>query len=158
MFLTVHGSAGALLGALTGEPVSAFLLGVGSHAVLDSIPHGDEGLFGGYERHAYIRALLRLAFVDACTLAIVLFAMLRPDHAWPSFAIIVGIAGSVLPDVASGFAILFPNVPVLRWYYKIHAYCHDRMIPYTPPLAVGLAIQSIVLAVTVFAFFRLAAG
>ena len=41
MIVTVHVVAGGVIGELVGNPAAAFLLGIISHFILDSIPHFD---------------------------------------------------------------------------------------------------------------------
>ena len=53
MFVTNHALSGVLIGrALEGRPVTAFLVGIGSHLVLDTIPHWgcDKRAEGGPDR------------------------------------------------------------------------------------------------------------
>ncbi|HHV63175.1 MAG TPA: hypothetical protein GXX51_11135 [Firmicutes bacterium] len=41
MYCTTHTVAGAAAGLLAGDPVTGFILGLGTHAVLDALPHHD---------------------------------------------------------------------------------------------------------------------
>lgn len=151
MFLTVHGTAGALVGSLTGNPVSAFALGVLSHAVLDIIPHGDERLGDEKTGKEKLRFILTLGLIDSAILLVALLALLQPWEVWPSWSVLAGIAGGVIPD---GFQLLHHLFPRVRWlerYQHIHDAFHLHVIRYDPPFAFGMAVQLLVLIAIVVA-------
>jgi hypothetical protein len=152
MFLTVHAPIGALIGMVTGEPVSAFALGVLSHAVFDIIPHGDEHLGPGCNGAACTHAdetrfLARIASIDGLCMLAVLAALLHPWTGMPSLPVLAGIAGGVLPDVVNGFAMLFPKIRVLARYGALHHYVHCGIIRYESSFPAGLCTQLVTLAI-----------
>lgn len=150
MFLTIHGPVGALVGALAPDPVSAFALGALSHYAIDAIPHGDERLGGHLEGVAKLRFIVRIGLVDAAIAVVALIAILQPWRIWPSFTVLAGVAGGLVPDGLQLLHHLFPRVRWFDWHQWFHDYCHLRIIPYDPRLIpTGLAVQLVVLATTI---------
>lgn len=146
MFLTVHGTAGALVGALAPDPVSAFALGVLSHAVLDIIPHGDEALgpqcTGPTCTHREeVRFMLRLAIIDAILMTGVLAFTFTPWRTTPTLPILFGFLGGVIPDVLQGLGAAFPHIRPLARFKDFHDIVHTRIIPYDPPFRIGFCVQ-----------------
>ena len=157
MFLTVHAPAGALVGAFAPDPVSAFVLGVLSHAVLDIIPHGDEAIgppcAGQTCTHREeVRLMLRLAIADAALMGIVLATILTPWRALPSFSVLAGIAGGVLPAILQGLGMAFPRIRPLARFKELHDVVHCRIIPYDPPFRCGIIVQVAALALIIALF------
>ena len=154
MFLTVHGPAGALVGALAPDPVSAFALGVLSHAVLDIIPHGDERLGGKRTGKEMFRFILTLGLIDSAILLAVLLALLQPWQSWPSWSVLAGIVGGVIPD---GFQLLHQLFPHVRWlerYQHLHDDIHLHIVRYDPPFALGMVVQLLALTAIVAVSWR----
>ena len=156
MFLTVHATAGALVGGWTGNPFVAFALGIVSHVILDIIPHGDEHIApectGPTCTHREeIRFLLRLAIIDAIVMTGVLATILFPWIPLPSNAVLAGIFGSVLPDLIQGFSTLFPKRRILARLKRLHDYFHCSVIRYESPVVVGMLTQVAALALLVIA-------
>lgn len=159
MFLTVHGTAGVLVGSLTGNPVSAFALGVLSHAVLDIIPHGDEALgpqcAGPTCSHREeVRFMLKLAIVDAIVMAFVLAFVFVPWRTVPTLPMLAGFAGGVIPDVLQGLGTAFPRIRLFSRFKEIHDVIHVRIIPYDPTFRVGFSLQLITLAAIIVVALR----
>lgn len=151
MFLTVHGTTGALVGSLTGNPVSAFALGVLSHAVLDIIPHGDEALgpqcAGPTCTHREeVRFMLKLAIIDAIVMSFVLAFAFVPWRITPTLPMLAGLVGGVIPDVLQGLGTAFPRIRLFARCKKIHDFIHVRLIRYDPTFRVGFAVQIMTLA------------
>lgn len=151
MFLTVHGSVGALIGAATGEPLSAFVLGVASHLAFDAIPHGDSRLFGNLPRRAFIGAMFRTALIDGVILIFVL-ALLALTHRLPVvYAVAFGAAGAVIPDIISGFSILFPRIIFLERIRAAHERVHCAFFRRDFSFSAGLTLQVAILILTILA-------
>ncbi|MBI4449891.1 hypothetical protein HY634_02425 [Candidatus Uhrbacteria bacterium] len=156
MFLTVHATAGALVGGWTGNPLVAFALGIVSHIILDIIPHGDEHIApectGPTCTHREeIRFLLRLAIMDAIVMSGVLATVLYPWIPLPSNAVLAGIFGSVLPDLIQGLATVFPKRRALVRLKQLHDYFHCGIIRYESPVVVGMFTQMVALVLLVIA-------
>lgn len=90
MFVTVHVLAGAELGQRVGHPVAAFAAGLGSHVVLDCVPH-----WGIRDEARFLRAARvdGLAGLGAIVLGL---AAIRPARRRAAAA---GIVGAVLLDL-----------------------------------------------------------
>jgi hypothetical protein len=96
MFVTNHVLSGVVVGrVLKQRPTTAFLVGVGSHLVLDAIPHWgcDREAPGGEER--FIQAAKRDGLLGLAVLAIGLAAVDRSARRATALA----IAGAVLLDL-----------------------------------------------------------
>ena len=157
MFLTVHGPAGALIGAFAPDPVSAFALGVLSHAVLDVIPHGDRSLgpqcAGPTCTHREeVRFMSRLAALDGVIMCGVLAWALAPWRGFPALPILAGIVGGVLPDILQGLHKVVPRVRWLDWCARVHDYFHNRIVRCDPPFRIGIIVQTAALAFIVSAY------
>ena len=146
MFLTVHATAGALLGTFTNSPTLAFALGVISHAVLDIIPHGDETIFLRPTQREYIVTLIRATIVDGIVMCAVLAFVLRPDRAVPSPTVIAGIIGGILPDIIHGTNNFLPSVRWLQAFKRFHHRIHSGIIRSRGTVWGGMARQCLVLA------------
>ena len=150
MFLTVHGSVGALIGVATGNPLAAFVASGVSHFVLDAVPHGDEHLAMGIDRVSMIRRFTMLAAVDGMLMTVVLALLLRPWNAMPSLAVLAGIVGGVLPDVVQGLSVVFPANRPLERFRAFHDFCHLEIIRYECSMVVGMIGQLCTLTAAVF--------
>lgn len=155
MFLTVHAPVGAAIGALAGEPVAAFALGFLSHFVLDAIPHGDEHLGHAMEHSAKVRYFVKLAAVDGILMTGALLALLTPWTAWPSAAVLAGIAGGVAPDVLQGLGEAFPERRWLAAFHRFHDYIHVHLIPWESSFPVGMATQLATLVAVAYGISRI---
>ena len=91
VLLTNHVLSGALIGALTRRPLPAFAIGVGSHFVLDAVPHwGKWGSRRRFMRAAVPDGLVSLALMGTLT------AVSPADR---RLAVLAGMAGAALPDL-----------------------------------------------------------
>ncbi|MFH1098475.1 MAG: hypothetical protein V1723_00910 [Candidatus Uhrbacteria bacterium] len=141
MFLTVHGTSGALIGAFTGEPISAFAIGLLSHGILDAIPHGDSGLFRRPDGTTNVSALVRVATMDAAVLLFVLTLATVVRGVAPNAAIIAGVSGAILPDFVNGLAVLYPRSHFLGVCSQVHKFIHTRFAQRDFSRATGFALQ-----------------
>lgn len=153
MYSPVHGAAGLLLAQVMPDPASAFLVGIASHYVLDAVPHGDTGfgswLTGGHAR----RRILTVETVDLGIAAIVVLALVasHPGQWW--LKLVAGAVGAITPDLLWGLRFVLDAqkirlpllTPFLRHHDRWHAWGHARP-SYDMPFAVGLAVQSVLLA------------
>lgn len=91
MLITNHVLSGALIGALSRRPVTAFAAGVASHFVLDAMPH--------WGKWADERHFLRVAVRDGLTGLAVMgaFAAVAPPDR--RLAVLAGMSGAALPDL-----------------------------------------------------------
>src|ERR1700759_5374883 len=133
MLVTNHVLSGAVIGTMTGRPGPAFLLGVGSHFVLDATPHwgkwGDD--FGKFMRVAVPDGLTGLAFMAG-------LAVLAPPVKRP--AGVAGVMGAALPDLDKPSAVFFGGSPFPRVVDEFHGRI-QREAPGRAPyeVAVGAA-------------------
>lgn len=161
MFLTVHATAGAAVGALAGNPTAGFLLGILSHAVLDIIPHGDEALGPQCAGHSCthgdeMRFIARLGIIDGVVMLAVLTLLLQPWTVLPSWSVLAGIAGAILPDVLQGLGYFQLRTKVFARFKEWHDVVHVKIIPFETPVAVGMLTQLAALTFVAGAYLALA--
>ncbi len=123
MTLTTHAFVGAALATLTTNPVGAFLLGVGSHFVIDAIPHGHYPLISFLRSDDPLKPYSRRALVAiACDFA---FAFLLPVFFFNSIVslptLLLAILGAILPDLLLGLDTYFSS----RWSHAFMRF-HER--------------------------------
>ena len=149
MILSTHAVLGAAIASfLPSHPITAFVLGFGSHFVLDAIPHWDypirspsvDPMIGAPLK--FDRALLR----DAVTIgsdalfgtiaALSIFA--SPAMSW---VVLLGAVGAMLPDVLQFIHARFPHEP-LRTLQRFHRWAHTNRAM-KENLAVGIGSQAL---------------
>ncbi len=152
MTLTTHAIVGAAIGTLTANPIGGFLLGVGSHFVLDAIPHGHYPLISFLRsddpRRPYSgRALIAIVIdgVLAFTLAASIFYRFAPLP-----ALLCAIVGAVLPDLLLGIQTYFPS-RVAATLESFHHWFHFFFIPerswhFPMPLVIATELSAIALS------------
>lgn len=113
MFLTSHAVTGTFLALNIEEPVILVPAAIGSHFVLDALPH-----FGTKSIKQNKYRLYTVAAIDlSCTIIFYFFVI----HIWPQKMILItiGILGAILPDL-----FYFPryvlNINEPRWLRKFH--------------------------------------
>jgi hypothetical protein len=91
VLLTNHVLSGALIGALSRRPATAFAAGVASHFLLDAMPHWGEWRDEQHFLHVAVRdGLAGLAMMGALT------AVSPPER---RLAVLAGMSGAALPDL-----------------------------------------------------------
>src|ERR1700722_17991785 len=118
MFVTNHVLSGVLVGRLLKErPAAAFAVGVGSHLVLDAIPHWgcDREAPGGEER--FVKAAKRDGLLGLAALAVAVAAVDRSAR----WATALAIAGAVLLDLDKPIEYFFGLYPCPAVDAQIHA-------------------------------------
>jgi len=91
VLITNHVLGGAVIGAVTRRPATAFALGVASHFALDAVPHWGDWESESHFLHVAIRdGLAGLATMGTIT-------ALAPPEA--RLAVLAGMAGAALPDL-----------------------------------------------------------
>jgi len=157
MFLTVHSTVAITLTQNIHNPAGAFLIGVISHFILDSIPHGDEI----FEKIG-IKGMAKLAIIDHVGVIIMLSSifLFKPDFIFTS-SIIFAIIGAMTPDwlmaiyelSKSGAKLPIGSLAplILRFLnkitkpvYKLHSWVH-RVIKYDINFSIGITLQIILL-------------
>lgn len=145
MLATSHLLFGAALGTLIPDPTVAFVVGVGSHYLLDALPHVEPGLFRRRDNNGNLRPELErfeywLAGADVIFgLSITFFIWTAHTHSLP---LLTGALGGLLPDILDNVpwwnqlvwkvpwlhrlakfhkTIHFPTIPEKRWWWGIPA-------------------------------------
>ncbi|MBI4142410.1 hypothetical protein HY480_00880 [Candidatus Uhrbacteria bacterium] len=153
MFLTLHASAGALVGELAPSPWLALLFGFLSHFPMDMFPHGDRKMgdramaHGGHHVRKYVVLILADALVGLGILAAG-FALGKFEHPWYAY---LGMLGGLLPDLIVAipeYAMFVKKSErvALRWFYRFHNFNHNKLITaFDLPMRVGLVGQGLLL-------------
>jgi hypothetical protein len=118
VFVTNHALSGVLIGrALEGRPVTAFLVGVGSHLVLDTIPHWgcDKRAEGGPDR--FLEVAKRDGVLGLATIATATLAVDRRSRA----STVAAMAGAVLLDLDKPCLYFFGFNPFPTTVRRIHS-------------------------------------
>jgi hypothetical protein len=133
MILTTHAVVGAALASFVpSHPVAAFVLGFGSHFILDAIPHVDYPIRSRSvnPRIGAPMSFDRALFQDVVTIgadglfglaaAVVLFS--SATNFW---AILMGAVGAILPDPLQFAFTRWPHEP-LRTLQRFHLWAHSK--------------------------------
>ncbi len=111
VLITNHVLSGAVVGALTRDPVRAFGRGFLSHFVLDALPH-----FGLDEEH-----LMKVAVPDGLLGLAAIGLVVRETPRHLVLPVLAGIAGACLPDMDKPGQQFFDRSPFPPWFDRVHA-------------------------------------
>ena len=114
MLITNHVLSGALIGAATRRPATAFTLGVASHFVLDAVPHWGDW---GDDKSVFMRVAIR----DGLTGLAVMGALTALAEPSARLAVLAGMAGAALPDLDKPSKIFFGFSPFPRAVDDFHS-------------------------------------
>jgi hypothetical protein len=155
MILSTHAIVGAAIASfLPSHPTAAFVLGFGSHFVLDAIPHWDYPIRSASVNPeigapvTFDRALLTdVVVIGSDGLLGILGALLL--FAWSDglWSILLGAFGAMLPDPLHTIHAHFPREP-LRTLQRFHRWIHtDKEIKKDIILGVGSQIMLVAVIV-----------
>ena len=139
MFLTVHATAGILIGKYTSNIWLAFLAGFFSHYLMDVVPHGDRDLDLGADK-IKLKKVIKIALVDGLIMIAILSILFQRQLILLTWPILAAIAGQILPDVLTGFCLLIKS-PWLKKYIIFHHLFHRPLKKFDVSFPVGLIIQ-----------------
>lgn len=111
MLITNHVLSGATVGALSNNSKTAFMGGVISHFVLDSIPHWGGVDYDVYLKTAKIDGTVGLATLSACALL-----ANKEDRG----RVLAGMLGACLPDIDKPNTYFFGRSGVPKWIQRPH--------------------------------------
>lgn len=117
MLVTNHVLSGAVVGALAGNPLLAFPLGVLSHLALDATPH-----WGRWETRA---EFLRIARTDGLTGLAAMAALAAAAEPRQRTAVIAGMVGAALPDLNKPGKLFFGRSPFPARFDALHRRIQD---------------------------------
>ena len=127
MTITTHAAIGAAIGFNVGSPILGFILGVASHFLVDMIPHGDSALLKQLRAGKKIRGPIAYGTVDSLIALMLILVLSNIDVYTSTLAFTAAIAGSILPDLLSGFYDLTKS-KYLLWFNKLHFFFHDYFL------------------------------
>ncbi len=128
MFVTSHVLSGVLIGrAARGRPAAAFVAGVGSHLVLDSVPHWGCEKGDSVANEQFLRVAKRDGLLGLGTIAAALIAVDRRDR----LSTVAAIAGAVVLDLDKPGKFFFGVNPfppaVIRFHSRVQNESADGM-------------------------------
>jgi len=136
VFVTNHALSGVLIGrALEGRPVTAFLVGVGSHLALDTIPHWgcDKRVEGSYDR--FLAAAKRDGVLGLAAMAAATLAVDRRSRA----STVAAMVGAVLLDLDKPCLYFFGFNPFPTTVRRIHSRAQNES-PDGMPNEIGFGV------------------
>jgi hypothetical protein len=133
MILTTHAVVGAALASFVpSHPAAAFVLGFGSHFILDAIPHVDYPIksrsvnprIGAPMRfdRALLEDVLTIGSDGLLGMLISLLLFSNPGNLW---AVLMGAVGAMLPDPLQFAFTRWPHEP-LRTLQRFHRWAHSK--------------------------------
>ncbi|MFA6428242.1 MAG: hypothetical protein WCW02_01720 [Candidatus Buchananbacteria bacterium] len=142
MLLTVHATAALAISQYVANPALAFIFGLGSHFLLDFIPHGDKDLNRWLADEKQRTAkLIYLTLIDVLVFTNLLGLITQQKsfhHPWSALA---AIFASLLPDflVAVESLLDFKYQP----FTKLNNYFHNLGKKYSDQVSLfwGITIQ-----------------
>ncbi len=141
MLVTNHVLAGALIGNASSGPVSAFVLGVASHFVMDSVPH-----WGGRP----LREVLHVAVADGLVGATTLLLVARATPTDRRTRVVAGMLGAAFPDSDKPWDLFIGGSPFPAALDRFHGAIQvesPRRMPqeFLVAALTGLAVRRLVL-------------
>ena len=133
MILTTHAVVGAALASFVpSHPAVAFVLGFGSHFILDAIPHVDYPIRSRSVNPrigapmAFDRALLQdFVTIGSDGLFGLVAALFLFSSATNFWAVLLGAVGAILPDPLQFAYTRLPHEP-LRTLQRFHRWAHSK--------------------------------
>ena len=135
MLITNHVVAGAVIGAVVPGPASAFALGIGSHAVMDALPHWGHPDYGVFLRVAVVDGLVGLATL------VTLARAASPDR---RATVVAGMLGACLPDADKPSTLFFGRSPFPAWVDEAHKRIQNEARERMPYEALGGLVGAVV--------------
>ena len=149
MLISTHVLSGALLGRALGRPVPALVVGLGSHLLLDRLPHWGKG--GGWPVEEMDDETFRVAVVDGLVGLTLIAVVLRVVPAARRPGVLAGIVGACLPDLDKPGRRFAGRSPWPERFDRLHAEMQvgaespDRLAQDVAIAAVGTAVSVAVL-------------
>ncbi len=149
MLISTHVLSGALLGRGVGRPLPALVLGLGSHLLLDRLPHWGKG--GGWPVEDMDDETFRVAVVDGLVGLALSAVVLRVVPARSRLPVLAGIVGACLPDLDKPGRRFVGRSPWPERFDRLHAEIQvdaespDRLAQDVAIAAVGTAVSVAVL-------------
>lgn len=152
MYSPVHATAGLLLATVMPDPISAFVVGAGSHYLLDAIPHGDTGLGSWLTGGHAVRRIVTVESVDLGLAAIVVLGFIANHTGQRWVKLVAGAIGGVTPDILWGMRYMLDRnhiqipllTPFLHRHDRWHNWGHAKH-RYDVNFTVGLITQAVLL-------------
>jgi hypothetical protein len=148
MFVTNHVLSGVLIGhAMPRRPVAAFFVGVGSHLVLDSVPHWGCDLTSSVEKERFLKIARRDGLLGLATMAIAAMGTDRKTRV----ATCAAMAGAAVLDLDKPFEHFFGLRPFPDLVTRIHKGIQNESVEGMPREFIYGAMLSLADVVTIAA-------
>jgi hypothetical protein len=153
MLILAHALTGAYIGKEIGYPPLAFLAGVISHLLLDSIPHNDgpDDIAGKSENDPV--SFAQYAIVAADIILTVSAFVYFYTHNLLSTGMFWGAFGGIFPDVIDNFPLWTPTLRKLPVFKQFHQF-HYSLQKIKTPMWLGLATQYAIAAIFLWLILR----
>ncbi len=123
MFVTNHALSGVLIGrALQRRPVAAFVVGVGSHLVLDSVPHWGCDRRADDAQQVFLKMARRDGLLGLVVMASGALAVDRKARP----AVVAAMVGAVLLDLDKPIPHFFGFDPFPRPVQRFHTWIQNE--------------------------------
>ncbi len=154
MILTTHAVVGAALASFVpSHPAAAFVLGFGSHFILDAIPHVDYPIRSRSVNPrigapmTFDRALLQdIVTIGSDGLFGMLVSLLLFSTSSNFWAVLMGAVGAMAPDPLQFAFTRWPHEP-LRTLQRFHLWAHSKMRIESVLLGIGAQVAFVTLVV-----------
>jgi hypothetical protein len=128
VLITNHVVAGAVIGAVTQGPASAFALGIVSHAVMDAVPHWG---------HPDYDVFIKVAVVDGLVGLATMAALAQASPPGRRAAVVAGMLGACFPDSDKPSTLFFGGSPFPAWVDEVHKRIQNEAQERMPFEAIG---------------------
>ena len=135
MLITNHVVAGAVIGTFAPGPVSAFALGIASHAAMDALPH-----WGHPDRSMFLKVAVVDGLFGLATMTSIAVAA-RPER---RATVVAGMLGACLPDADKPSLLFFGRSPFPEWIDRVHKQIQNEAHERMPYEAIGGVVGSFV--------------
>jgi len=136
VLITNHVVAGAAIGAVARGPASAFVLGIGSHVVMDALPHWG---------HPDYDVFIKVAVVDGLIGLATLATLARAASPERRTAVVAGMLGACFPDADKPSTLFFGRSPFPAWVDDVHKRIQNEAHERMPYEAVGGLVGALVM-------------
>jgi hypothetical protein len=140
VLITNHVLGGAVVGALSRGPATAFALGIASHVAMDVVPH-----WGDVDHEGFMRVAVPDGLVGLTLLAFLARTAPRSRRV----TVVAGMLGACLPDADKPSVEFFGRSPfpaaVDAWHGAIQTEHADRMPQEGAVALAGLALATALL-------------
>ena len=153
MLIAAHSLTGAFIGSEVTSLPLAFVLGIISHILLDSIPHSDgpDDVVGKNENDSNSKAQYLLVFADGLFALLIFYFFYQNDGI--TVNILAGAFGGILPDIIDNVPLWKKSLRRLPLFKQFHQF-HYQIQKNKTPMWLGLFTQYAIAGVSLWLILR----